>query len=133
MVVARVESLILKQTQEDALKRAQAYVNAGADAIMIHSREKDPDEIYQFCASFRKFTNKVPLIVVPSSYNQVFESELERRGVNIVIYANHLLRSAYPAMMKTAISILKNERSLECDSELLSIKEALQLIPGTGE
>lgn len=130
MIIARIESLILKNGMDDAIKRAKAYINAGADGIMIHSKEKVPDEILDFCQKYKKFKKKVPLVVVPSSYNHIYEKDLAKAGVNIVIYANHLLRSAYPVMTKTAISILKNERSLECDELCMSIKDILTLIPG---
>jgi phosphoenolpyruvate phosphomutase / 2-hydroxyethylphosphonate cytidylyltransferase len=131
MIVARIESLILDQGLQDALKRAEAYIGAGADAIMIHSREKEPDEIFEFCDRFAEFNRRVPLVAVPSSYNTVTEDELIERGVRIVIYANHLLRAAYPAMIKTAESILIHGRSKEADDQLLSIKDILELIPGT--
>ena len=130
MIIARVESLILKAGMDDALKRAKAYINAGADAIMIHSKEKTPSEIFTFCDEFKNFGKDVPLVVVPSSYNTVTETELMKKGVNIVIYANHLIRSAYPAMVKTAKTILENERSLEVDQYCMPIKEILTLIPG---
>ncbi|NLZ92648.1 MAG: phosphoenolpyruvate mutase [Firmicutes bacterium] len=130
MVIARIESLILKAGLEDALARAKAYIAAGADAIMIHSKEKDPDEIYAFCGEYAKFPYRVPLVAVPTSYNHVTEQELQAAGVNIVIYANHLIRSAYPAMQKTARTILEHERSLECDADLMPINEILTLIPG---
>jgi phosphoenolpyruvate phosphomutase len=97
---------------------------------MIHSKEKSPDEIFAFCNIYKDFKTKVPLVAVPSSYNQTFEKELTKAGVNIVIYANHLLRSAYPAMVETAKSILLHERSYELNNRLLSIKEILTLIPG---
>jgi phosphoenolpyruvate phosphomutase len=131
MIIARIESLILDAGQEDALARAEAYIGAGADAIMIHSRHKDPTEIFDFCRNFSALSRRVPLVVVPSSYNQVKEEELVERGVAVVIYANHLLRAAYPAMTKAAHSILEHGRSAEIDSELLSIKDILELIPGT--
>lgn len=131
MIIARIESLILDAGMEDAISRARAYIEAGADGIMIHSRQKTPNEIFEFCDQFSKFPQKVPLVAVPSSYNTVTEKELADHGVNIVIYANQLLRSAYPAMMETAISILANGRSSEADSKLLSIKDILELIPGT--
>ena len=131
MIIARIESLILEAGMEDALLRASSYIDAGADGILIHSRKKDPNEIYEFCEKYNKLDNAQPLFVVPSSYNSVKEEELIKRGVNVVIYANHLLRAAYPAMVKTAKSILKNQRSFEIESELLSIKEILNLIPGT--
>ena len=131
MIIARLESLILGAGMKDAVIRARAYIEAGADGIMIHSREKDPTEIFEFCEHFQKFERSVPLIAVPSSYSSVTEEELANRGVNVVIYANHLLRAAYPAMVKTAQSILTHGRSEEIDSELLSIKEILELIPGT--
>lgn len=130
MIIARIESLILKQGMDDALKRAKAYVEAGAQGIMIHSREREPYEIYEFCDKFRQFSKETPIVVVPTSYNQVYERELAEHGVNVVIYANHLIRSAYPAMMKTALSILENERCLEAGKDCLSIKEILTLIPG---
>jgi len=130
MIIARIESLILKAGLEDALQRAEAYINAGADGIMIHSKEKSPDEILEFCREYEKFESKVPLIAVPSSYSSIYESELEKAGVSIVIYANHLLRSAYPAMIETAKSILENGRSYETDNNMMSINEILNLIPG---
>src|SRR5690606_14072782 len=131
MIIARIESLILDQGMEDAVTRARAYIDAGADGILIHSRQKTPDEIFEFCGHYRGFDKRPPLIVVPSSYNQVTEDELIEQGVNVVIYANHLLRAAYPAMMEAAKSILQHGRSLEIDSQLLSIKDILELIPGT--
>jgi len=131
MIVARIESLILDQGIEDAVERAEAYIKAGADGILIHSRQKTPDEIFEFCDRYAKFEHRPPLIVVPSSYNQVTERELIDRGVQVVIYANHLLRAAYPAMMDAARSILEHGRSKEIDSKLLSIKDILELIPGT--
>ena len=131
MVIARIESLILKQGMEDALKRAEAYIEAGADAIMIHSREKDGSEILEFCEKYNKLPKRAPLVAVPSSYNHLYEKELAEAGVNVVIYANHLLRSAYPAMIDVAKSILTNERSYEVDDKCMSIKEILNLIPGT--
>ena len=131
MIIARIESLILDAGLEDALRRARAYIEAGADGIMIHSRHKDPEEIFEFCRRYEKFELRVTLVVVPSSYNQITEDELEAHGVNIVIYANQLLRAAYPAMLDTAKSILEYGRSAEADSKLLSIKEILELIPGT--
>ena len=131
MVIARIESLILGKGQDDALARAQAYIEAGADGIMIHSREKSPAEIFEFCKRYSTLPNRKPLVVVPSSYNSVTEEELLAHGVSIVIYANQLLRSAYPAMMETAKSILTHQRSAECDARMLSINEILELIPGT--
>ncbi len=131
MVIARIESLILDAGMDDALKRAEAYINAGADGIMIHSRKKDPEEIIEFCNAFQAFSRRVPLVVVPSSFNSITEDELEKLGVNIVIYANQLLRAAYPAMLETATSILENGRSLEIDSKLLPISDIIELIPGS--
>ena len=130
MIIARIESLILKQGQDDAIRRAEAYIEAGADGIMIHSNAKTPDEILEFCERFRRFDRRVPLVVVPSTYNTVTEAELADAGVNVVIYANHLLRSAYPAMVRTAQSILQHGRAKEAEGELMSIKEILELIPG---
>lgn len=130
MIIARIESLILKKGMEDALKRAAAYIEAGADGIMIHSKEKQPDEILEFCDKYNKFDQRVPLVVVPSSYNKITEQELINAGVNVVIYANHLIRSAYPAMVKTAESILQHKRSYEASDCCTSIKEIITLIPG---
>jgi phosphoenolpyruvate mutase len=131
MIIARLESLILGMGVDHAMERAEAFIEAGADGIMIHSREKTPDEIFEFCARYNKLENRKPLVAVPSSYNQVTEDELAANGVNVVIYANQLLRSAYPAMMETALSILEHSRSAECDSRMMPIKEILELIPGT--
>ena len=131
MVIARIESLILEAGMDDAIKRAEAYINAGADGIMIHSRQKDPAEILEFCRRYGEFKNRKPLVAVPSSYNTITEDELEKAGVNVVIYANQLLRSAYPAMQDTARSILRHSRSAECDEQMMPIKEILELIPGT--
>jgi len=130
MIIARIESLILKAGQEDALRRAKAFIEAGADGIMIHSRKKEPDEILDFCREYSRFKFKVPLVAVPTSYNRITESELIDAGVNIVIYANHLLRSAYPAMKKTAEIILENEQSYGLGDLCMPIKEIINLIPG---
>lgn len=128
MIIARIESLILEKGQEDALKRAFAYVDAGADAIMIHSRKKSPDEIFAFCDAFRKQDSDTPIVVVPTSFNSVTEAELAAHGVKIVIYANQLTRSAFPAMQSTAMEILKNHRALEVDEKLMPFKEIITLI-----
>lgn len=131
MIIARIESLILKQGMEDALDRAKAYIEAGADGIMIHSKEKNGNEILEFCELYKKFEKRVPLVAVPSSYNHMYEKQLRDAGVNIVIYANHLLRSAYPAMVEVAKSILSHERSYEANDKCMSIEAILNLIPGT--
>ncbi|MBQ6302411.1 MAG: phosphoenolpyruvate mutase [Clostridiales bacterium] len=128
MIIARIESLILEQGMEDALARAKAFVEAGADGIMIHSRKKDPAEILEFCDKFREFNKKTPLVVVPSSFNTVYEDELVAHGVNIVIYANQLTRAAFPAMKSTAEDILRYHRAAEVDSRLLPIKQIISLI-----
>lgn len=128
MIIARIESLILECGMEDALKRAFAYVEAGADGIMIHSRKKAPDEILEFCRKFRERDQKTPIVVVPTSFNSITEEELAAAGVNIVIYANQLTRSAFPAMQNTAIDILKNHRAMEVDDRLLPIKDIITLI-----
>jgi len=130
MIISRIESLILKAGMEDALTRAKAYIEAGTDGIMIHSKEKEPTEILEFLSAYSKFDSKVPVIVVPSSYNSITEEELAKAGANVVIHANHMLRSAYPNMQKTAESILKHHRSLEADEFCMPIKEILHLIPG---
>ena len=130
MIIARIESLILKKGMEDALLRAKSYIDAGADGVMIHSKEKDGKEIIEFCDKYKKFKTKVPLIVVPSTYAHMIESELQALGVNVIIYANHLLRSAYPAMVDSAKSILQNSRSKEAsDQYCMSIKDIITLIP----
>lgn len=129
MIIARIESLIANVGMEDALKRAKAYIEAGADGIMIHSRYKDGKDILEFMKEYQKFEYKVPAISVPSSYNKFTEDELKAAGFNVVIYANHLLRSAFPAMQKTAASILKNKRSLEADEYCMSIKDILEILP----
>lgn len=128
MIIARIESLILEMGMDDALTRAFSFRDAGADGIMIHSRKKDPSEILEFCDKFREQDSTTPIIVVPSSYNIITESELVDHGVNIVIYANQLLRAAFPAMQNVTRSILKNHRAYEIDDELLSIKDIINLI-----
>lgn len=128
MIIARIESLILEKGMEDALKRARAYVQAGADGIMIHSRKKEPGEVLEFCNMFRREDAVTPLVVVPTSYNSVTEEELQAHGVNIVIYANQLLRSAFPAMEQTARDILMHHRAKEADERLMPIKEIISLI-----
>lgn len=128
MIIARIESLILEQGMDDALNRAFAYVEAGADGIMIHSRKKSPDEILEFCDKFRAKDVKTPIVVVPTSFNSITEAELADHGVNIVIYANQLTRSAFPAMENTAKEILKNHRALEVDDKLMPFKSIITLI-----
>jgi phosphoenolpyruvate phosphomutase len=128
MIIARIESLILEQGMEDALARAAAYVAAGADGIMIHSRKKEPAEILEFCDRFRAADARTPIVVVPSSYNTITEEELSAHGVNIVIYANQLTRAAFPAMQKTAEDILRYHRAKEVDDRLLPIKQIITLI-----
>lgn len=128
MIIARIESLILERGMEDALERAFAFVSAGADAVMIHSRRKEPSEILEFCGRFRAVDQNTPLVVVPSSFNTITEEELALHGVNIVIYANQLTRSAFPAMQKTAEDILRYHRAKEVDDRLMPIKQIITLI-----
>jgi phosphoenolpyruvate phosphomutase / 2-hydroxyethylphosphonate cytidylyltransferase len=132
MIIARIESLILKAGQKDALNRSKAYIEAGCDGIMIHSKEDKADEILEFCQEYKKFKNRVPLVVVPSTYDTIYEEELISAGVNVVIYANQLLRSAYPAMLDTARTILTNGRAFEARKNMMSIKEIITLIPERG-
>lgn len=129
MICARIESLILEQGMEDALNRAFAFSEAGADAIMIHSRKKDPAEIFEFVEKFREKNQQTPIVVVPTSFNQVTEEEFKQRGVNVVIYANQLTRTGFPAMQNAARTILENHRAKECDDMCMSIKEIITLIP----
>ena len=129
MICARIESLILEQGMEDALTRAFAYCNAGVDAIMIHSRKKDPSEIFEFVRRFREVEKTIPVVVVPTSFNTVYEDEFKAAGVNVVIYANHLTRSGIPAMQKAARLILENQRAKECDDICMPINEIINLIP----
>jgi len=131
MIIARIESLILEAGMKDALERADAYIKAGADGIMIHSKLKDPAEIKEFMQKFRNKDKVTPVVLVPSSFNSVTIEEFEEMGANIVITANHMLRAAYPAMLKVAKSILANGRSLEAEPDCMSIKEILEFIPGT--
>ena len=129
MICARIESLILEQGMDDALTRAFAFSKAGADAIMIHSRKKNPDEIFEFVEKFRQQNRTTPIVVVPTSFNQVTEDEFKRRGVNVVIYANQLTRTGFPAMQNAARTILENHRAKECDDICMSIKDIITLIP----
>lgn len=128
MIIARIESLILEKGMEDALQRAKSYVEAGADGIMIHSRKSGPDEIFEFCDRFRKKDPTTPIVVVPTTYCDTYESELVDHGINIVIYANQLTRSAFPAMETAAKVILQNHRSREIEDRLIPFKEIITLI-----
>lgn len=129
MLIARIESLILDQGVEDALTRAAAYVEAGADGIMIHSRSSEPKEVFEFADRFREKDKETAIVVVPTTFNKVREPEFKQHGINVVIYANHMLRAAFPAMQKAALSVLENERCYEASQECMSIKEILSLIP----
>jgi phosphoenolpyruvate phosphomutase len=129
MIIARVESLILERGQDDALARALAYVEAGADGIMIHSRSKTPCEVFEFCGNFRNKLPTVPLVVVPTTYSSVREDELIAHGVNMVIYANQLIRSSFRAMQRVAETILENQRALEIESSCVPINDIIRLIP----
>jgi phosphoenolpyruvate phosphomutase len=131
MIVARVESLILEKGVNDALERARLYVEAGADGIMIHSRRPDAADLLEFCDAYRRLGCEVPLTVVPTAFSHLTEAELGRAGARLVIYANQLLRSAYPAMQRTARSILEHGRALEAERDCMAISEILSLIPGT--
>jgi phosphoenolpyruvate phosphomutase len=129
MIIARIESFIAGKGLDDAMERALAYIEAGADGIMIHSKDKSGENIKNFCAALRKVNKSIPIVVVPTTYNHIIEEDLANWGVNIVIYANHLLRSAYPAMLNTAKSILVHGRSYEANNLCMPIKEILELIP----
>lgn len=131
MIFARIESLILKKGMDDALERAQAYIEAGADGIMIHSKEDTPDEIFEFCSRYRKLNKQVPLMVVPTTYHKTTEQELIQAGIQVVTYGNHLMRSAYPAMLATATSILAHGRSFEASNQCASVKDIITMIPGS--
>ena len=132
MVISRCESLIAGKSVDDALERCHAYVEAGADGIMIHSKDKSGEDVKEFCQRFREKDAQTPIVAVPTTYNQFTEEELAEWGINIVIYANHMLRSAYPAMVKCAETILTNSRSKEASEEYcMPIKQILNLIPGT--
>ncbi len=128
MIIARIESLILGKGMDDALVRAFSFRDAGADGIMIHSREKEPTEIFEFCDKFREQDHKTPIVVVPTSFNSVKEEELGEHGVNIVIYANQLMRAAFPAMKTTAEEILRCHRAQEADSHLMPFRDIITLI-----
>jgi 2-methylisocitrate lyase-like PEP mutase family enzyme len=131
MIIARCESLILDKGMSDAVTRCKAYLQAGADGIMISSRREDGAEIMEFCKKYQEFGIGKPLVVVPSTFDRITEEEFEKAGVNVVIYANHMLRAAYPAMLNTARKILLNDRGFEVRPDCLSIKEILEMIPGT--
>jgi len=132
MIISRCESLIAGKSVDDALERCHAYVAAGADGIMIHSKDKSGEDIKEFCLRFREKDPNTPIVAVPTTYNQFTEEELASWGINIVIYANHMLRAAYPAMVKCAESILQHSRSMEASEEYcMPIKQILNLIPGT--
>ena len=128
MVIARIESFIVGKGLNDALKRAEIYSKSGADAILIHSKEKTPKEIFSFARKFKKSRNFVPLVSVPSTYSKVYEKDLIKNGFKLVIYANQLLRAAYPAMEKAAKKILQNSRAFEVDKTIIPIKQIINLI-----
>ena len=130
MIIARIESLILGHGQDDAIKRAKAYINAGADGIMIHSKDTKPDEILEFCRNYNKLDTDIPLVVVPSTYGTITEKQLSDAGVSIIIYANQLLRSAYPSMKNVAETILRSQHASSVDNDCMNIKDILTLIPG---
>lgn len=129
MIIARIESLVLEKGQEDALNRAKAYIKAGTDGIMIHSKSTEPDEIIEFCRAYSMLDQRVPLAVIPTTYNKISEEELINEGVNVVIYANQLLRSAFPVMVDTAKSILTHGRAYEASANCMSVKDIISLIP----
>ena len=129
MICARIESLILERGMDDALNRAFAFAEAGADAIMIHSRRKDPTEIKEFLSEFRRKNQTTPVVLVPTSFNSVKEEEWKELGANIIIYANQLMRAEVPAMQKAATMILENHRAEECDEMLMPFKEIIRMIP----
>lgn len=131
MIIARIESFIAGKGLSDAIERANAYIEAGADGIMIHSKDKSGEDIKSFCKELRKSHPNIPIVVVPTTYNHITEDELAEWGVNVVIYANHMLRSAYPAMVNTAKSILTHGRSYEANDMCMPVKDILELIPGT--
>ena len=131
MIIARIESLICGKDVEDALERAHEYVDAGADGIMIHSKEKTGEDIQAFCLKFRSKDKSTPIILVPTTYSHIFENEFKNWGANVIIYANHMLRASYPAMTKVATVILENQRASEAEKLCMPIKEILELIPGT--
>ena len=128
LIIARIESFIVGKGLNDALKRAEIYSKAGADAILIHSKEKTPKEIFSFAKKFKKSKNFIPLVSVPSTYSKVYEKDLIKNGFKLVIYANQLLRAAYPAMKFAARKILENERSFEIEKKIIPIKEIINLI-----
>jgi phosphoenolpyruvate phosphomutase len=130
-VIARIESLVLNMGMQEAIQRAYAYVEAGADGILIHSRQKDAAEVFDFAERFKAMHVHVPLACVPTSYAQTHFEDLAESGFNIIIYANHMLRAAYPAMRDVAVDILRYGRTLEAEPKCLSINEILELIPGT--
>ena len=131
LIIARIESFIMGKSVKDAIQRAQYYIKAGADGIMLQSKDKNITKLKKFCKAYNNFKNRKPLVLVPTAYSQVKEKVLKNMGANIIIYANHLLRSAYPSMVDTAKLILKNKRSFEAEKKILSIKQILDLIPGT--
>lgn len=129
LIIARIESLILNNGLDDALQRAQAYLAAGADGLMIHSRQRTPGEIFSFCEHYARLEPRKPLVVTPSSYSSVYERELQAAGANVVVYANQMLRAAYPAMVRVARSILAHGRAFDSEAECLPLEQAVRLIP----
>ena len=128
LIIARIESFILGKSLDDALKRAEAYSKAGADAILIHSKDKNPSQVFSFAKKFKKSKFFKPMVAVPSSYSKTFEKDLIKHGFKIIIYANHMMRASYPAMLDVAKSILINKRSFNAEKKISSIKEIINLI-----
>jgi phosphoenolpyruvate phosphomutase len=131
MIIARIESFIVGKGLDDAIERALAYINSGVNGIMIHSKDKRGDDVKKFCYTLRGIDKTTPIVLVPTAFNHITEEEFQSWGANIIIYANHMLRSSYPAMLKTAKSILTHGRSHETDEWCMPVNEILGLIPGT--
>jgi phosphoenolpyruvate phosphomutase len=129
MIIARIESFILGKDLADAMERAESYLDAGVGAIMIHSKDKTGRDVKEFAERYNLLENRKPLMMVPTSYNTISEDELSSWGANIIVYANHLLRAAYPAMEYTAKSILENKRGYETESSSIPVEEFLKLVP----
>ena len=124
MVIARTEALIAGLGVDEALKRANAYEKAGADAILIHSKKTDPSEVFEFSDLWN---GNIPLVVVPTSYPSVSLDELITHKIKMVIYANQSLRAAHVAISKVLKQIIGNQRLTDINEEMSSMEQIFHL------
>jgi len=123
-VVARVEALIAGWGMDEALKRAEAYHKAGADAILMHSKRSNPDEILAF---MKAWGNTCPVVIVPTMYYKTPTAVFADAGVSLIIWANHLMRASMAAMQRTAATIHAEQSLVSVEPEIVSVKEVFRI------